>query len=257
MVKNWFYVTAVVCAVMAGSVLAQEPQPSQPANGDIVKMLRARVPESVILSEIDVLVGRGSSFDISPAALIELQQSGASEKVMNTVVWAQTTVVPGVAVPMPKGVFYRIGTNAMPLNSFLLWAEFNPRWATWPFYGGEGKQMALNASPGVVQVSESTPELFVQGFGVDASWQLVKMGRGPGYREVSLKTKHAFSKDFFSDAVFERRNLRPITFAAASTGSLAVRPAAALEPGDYALCAQLPGGGGWMRSCYAFQVPGM
>src|ERR1700687_4014319 len=86
MVKNCFHVAAVVCAVMAGSVLAQESQPSQPANGDIIKMLRARVPESTILSEIDVLVGRGGSFDISPAALIELQQSGASEKVMNTVV---------------------------------------------------------------------------------------------------------------------------------------------------------------------------
>src|ERR1700676_3273316 len=84
MVKNCCYVAAVLCVVIAGSVLAQEPQPSQPANGDIIKMLRARVPESTILNEVDVLVGRGSSFDISPAALIDLQQSGASEKVINT-----------------------------------------------------------------------------------------------------------------------------------------------------------------------------
>jgi hypothetical protein len=218
-------------------------------------MLRAKVPDSTILSEIEVLVGRGSTFDISPSALIELQRNGASEKVLNTVVYMQTAIVPGVAVSTPKGVFYRAGTNAMPLNSFLLWNEFSPRWTTWPFYGSGPKHAALSASPSVVQVSESTPQLYVYGFSSDASWQLVKIARGGDYRELTLKRQHAFSKEFFTDAVFESHNLRSITFSAANAGSFMVRPTAALEAGDYALCTQLPGGG-WMRSCYEFHVPG-
>lgn len=249
------YLAVALSLVLVLPVLAQEAPPSQPANADLINMLRAKVPDSVILSEIDVLVGRGSSFDISPSALIELQRNGASEKVLNTVVYMQTAIIPGVAVPAPKGVFYRTGTNAMPLNSFLLWGEFIPRWTTFPFYASGPKQVALAASSSLVQVSESTPQLFVQGFSSDASWQLVKIARGADYRELSLKRKHAFSKDFFSDAVFESHNLRPITFAAANAGSFMVRPTAALEPGDYALCTQLPGGG-WMRSCYEFHVPG-
>jgi hypothetical protein len=243
-------------AFVCGSVYAQE-QPPQIGNGDILNMLRANVPESTVLGEIEVLVRHGANFDISPAAVIELQRSGASEKVMNTIVWMQTNVVPGIAVPLPRAVFYRSGANATKLNSFLLWPEFKPRWTAWPFYQTGGKEVTLHASPGVVQVSETTPTLLVQGLDPDAGWQLVKMERGTDYRVVTLKRKHAFDSDFFSDSTFEHRDLRPIAFSPEGERSFTVRPTTPLGPGDYALCGQLPGGAGWMRACYEFQVVGM
>lgn len=256
MMKSSVLTMIFSAVIVSGSVFAQD-QPPPAGNADILNMLRSHVPESTILSEIDVLVGRGANFDISPAAIIELQRNGASEKVMNTIVWIQTTVVPGVAVPVPRAVFYRSGGNAVKLNSFLLWAEFMPRWTAWPFYKTGGNEVALNASPAVVPVSEPTPTLIVQGFDADAGWQLVKVERGTNYREVTLKRKHAFSSDFFSDSVFEHGALRPIALAPEGDRSFTVRPTVPLGAGSYALCAQVPGGVGWMRACYEFQVVGM
>ncbi len=249
-----FWLAAIVLGAFtgAGSLTAQEAPPPS-GNSEIVKMLNAGVPESTILSEIELLAGQGTSFDVSPSAIVQLQKQGASEKLLNELIWAQATIVPGVNMPVPRGVFYRSGTTATPLNSFLLWAEMHPRWSTWPLYAPDGQHAALSASPGVVQVSDSTPTLVVQGFSGEEDWQLVKINRGSDYREVHLKTKHMFSKDFFSDSVFESRDLRPVAFAPAGAKSFTVRPTVALEAGDYALCGGLPEGG-WMRACYEFHI---
>ena len=236
--------------------LTQEPPERPAANPEIIRMLRAGLPESTILSEIEILAGRGSTYDISPAALTELKQSGASEKILNSVVWAEMEIVPVVAVPQPRGVFYRSGTNMMPLGSFLFFEEMRPRWTTWPLYKPDGKNIAVNASPAVLQVTEGSPTIYVQGFATDAGWQLVKITRGQDYRELHVKTKHAFNDDFFSDSVFPRSELRPLTVAPAGE-NYTVRPATPLEAGVYALCSQLPGGIGFMRACYEFQVTGI
>lgn len=246
----------IASCVSLGVVLAQEP--SQPPTGDreVDQLLHSGVPESTIVSEIQVLAETGSTFDISPAALARLRQDGASETILNTIIWAQMTVVPGRGAPVPRGVFYRSGQNATALNSFLVWGEFQPRWSAWPFYGTGPHDVALNASPSIVQIAEASPMLYVQGFASDAQWQLVKIAaRGSDYREMHLKRKHAFNKDFFSDAVFDRDDLRPLTVAPAGD-TYTLRPSAPLDAGDYAVCAQQPGGG-WMRACYEFQVTGM
>jgi hypothetical protein len=251
--KPWLAAIALGALTGAVSLTAQEPPPLPSGNSEIIKMLSAGVPESTILSEVELLADRGSSFDVSPSAIVELQRRGASEKLMNEVIWAQATIVPAVDIPVPRGVFYRSGAIATPLNSFLLWPEVSTRWSTWPFYGPADKHVALSASPGVVQVSDSTPTLVVQGFSGDENWQLVHINRGSDYRQVHLKTHGMFSKDFFSDSVFDRSDLRPVAFAPAGAKSFTVRPTAALEAGDYALCGGLPEGG-WMRACYEFHI---
>jgi hypothetical protein len=243
------------CALLTcGSLIAQEAAP-QIANADVINMLRAQVPESTIVSELNILVGQGATFNISPSAMVDLQRAGASEKVLNAILYLQTDVVPGLMIVVPKGVFYRTGATATELRSFLLWPEFVPRWETWPFYPTGAKNVAMNASPAVVQVADSTPTLLVQGFTADSGWQLVRIARAADRREVKLKRKSAFSRDFFSDSTFEQSELRPLTIAAAGSGTFTVRPASALEPGNYALCSQLEQA--WMRACYEFQVTTM
>src|SRR5258708_10589621 len=151
-----------LCVVLnCGSLIAQDAA-TQIANGDIINMLRAHVPENTIISEINVLVGQGATFNISPTAIVELQRAGASEKVLNAIVYIQTNVVPGLMISVPRGVFYRTGANAAELRSFLLWPEFIPRWETWPFYPTGAKTMAMNASPVVVQVADGSPTLLAQ-----------------------------------------------------------------------------------------------
>lgn len=257
MVTNSRVLTIAFLGVVACvPLLAQDqPPPPAPGNGDILGMLRAHIPESVVLTQIEILAGRGANFDISPAGMIELQRNGATEKEMNALMWAQTAIVPGVAVHVPRAVFYRAGPNTVKLNSFLLWSEFIPRWTAWPFYKVGAKEVALNASPSIVQVSESVPTLIVQGFDPEGGWQLVNITRSVDYRELRLKRKGAFSSDFFSDAMFQRGDLHPLTMAPEGENSFTVKPTAPLGPGAYALCTQLPDGG-WLRACYEFQVTG-
>jgi len=253
--KSCLSLLAFSALFACGSIVAQESAP-QIANGEILNMLRARVPESTIAAEINILVGQGASFNISPTAIVELQRAGASEKLLNTILDVQTTVVPNLMISTPRGVFYRTGSTSTELRSFTLWPEFIPRWETWPFYATSPKHRAMGASPAVVQVAEGSPMLIVQGFRADSGWQLVRMGRAADHREMRLKRKGAFSSDFFSDQAFPKEDLRPLTFApAAGDSSFTVRPAAPLEPGNYALCGQAEGT--WMRNCYEFQVTTM
>ncbi len=256
MLTKFFPAALAFAALMWAQTPAPETPAAQTANREIMNMLGASVPESTIVSEIEILAERGSTFDISPAAITELRRQGASERVLNALVWAQMTIAPGVSIPTPRGVFYRSGTTATELRSFELWPEMTPRWSTWPFYAPDGRTVALAAEPYIAQVAESTPTLYVQGLAADAGWQLVKIGRAGDHRELHLKTKHAFSRDFFSDAIFKRDELRPLTLAADGPGAFTVRPASPLEPGAYALCGQAPTNG-WLRTCYEFQIAGM
>src|SRR5260370_16849326 len=146
MAKKFFPIIALCVLLTCGSLIAQEAAP-QIANGDIINMLRAHVPENTIISEINVLVGQGATFNISPTAIVELQRAGASEKVLDAIVYVQTNVVPGLMISVPRGVFYRTGTTATELRSFLLWPEFAPRWETWPFYPTRAKNLPISASP--------------------------------------------------------------------------------------------------------------
>ncbi len=256
MLTKLFSAALALGGLVWGQAAAPDTAVAQTANREIMNMLQANVPESTIVSEIEILAERGSTFDISPAAIVAMQRQGATERVLNTVVWAQMTIVPGVSIPTPRGVFYRKGSTATELRSFELWPELGPRWSTWPFYTPEGKTVALAADAYIVQVTESTPTLYVQGLAASAGWQLVKIGRAADHREVPLKVKHAFSRDFFSDAMFQRDELRPVTLATDGAGATTVRPASPLQPGAYALCGGAPTNG-WLRTCYEFQITGM
>src|SRR5436309_1062330 len=101
MVKKSCFPLIALCTLLAcGSLIAQEAAP-QIANGEVINMLRAQVPESTIISELHVLVGQGAIFNISPTAIVELQRAGASEKVLNAIVYIQTNVVPGLMISVP------------------------------------------------------------------------------------------------------------------------------------------------------------
>ena len=103
--KHWLAAIALGTLIGSFSITAQEPPPPTSGNNEIIRMLSSSVPESTVLAEIEVMAGRGVSFDISPAAIAELQRRGASEKLMNYIVWAQTTIVPGMTFPWRAAFF--------------------------------------------------------------------------------------------------------------------------------------------------------
>ena len=68
--------------LLAVPLLAQAPTDQALTNADIVKMMKAGLPESVILREIQM---SNTDFATSPAALIQLRKQGASERILHAV----------------------------------------------------------------------------------------------------------------------------------------------------------------------------
>ena len=68
--------------LLALPLLAQAPTSTALTNADIVKMMKAGLPENIILREIQT---SNTDFATSPAALIELKKQGASERILGAI----------------------------------------------------------------------------------------------------------------------------------------------------------------------------
>ncbi len=68
--------------LLALPLLAQAPTDNVLTNADIVKMMKAGLPESIIVREIRM---SNTDFSTAPAALIELKKQGASERILGAV----------------------------------------------------------------------------------------------------------------------------------------------------------------------------
>jgi len=95
--KKILWLALAACSVMQFYVpaAAQNPAPSTPqpvqaapGNDEVLKLLRADMPESVILDKIHVL---GARFDTSADALVALKQAGATEPELKAI------LAPGIA----------------------------------------------------------------------------------------------------------------------------------------------------------------
>jgi len=98
----------IVGFLVGGSlpVLGQSAPESALTNAGVIKMVKAGLPESVILREIAM---SRTSFDTSPQGLVDLRKRGASENVLNAVLdsWngggmPTPAVAPGAGAPGPR-----------------------------------------------------------------------------------------------------------------------------------------------------------
>ncbi len=74
--------TVLLTFVLALPGLAQAPTDNVLTNADVVKMVKAGLPESIIVREIQM---SSTDFATSPTALIELKKQGASEGILGAV----------------------------------------------------------------------------------------------------------------------------------------------------------------------------
>src|ERR1700760_931190 len=86
-----------VLPLLSFSMAAQEAQQSALNNAGVVKMVKAGLPESVILREIQM---SRTNFDTSPNGLVDLRKHGASEAVLNAVLDSWN----GGGMPLPVGM---------------------------------------------------------------------------------------------------------------------------------------------------------
>jgi hypothetical protein len=75
-----------VIAALTVSCFAQTSNDATLTNAEVVKMVKAGLPESVILREIQM---SRTQFATTPAALIQLKKQGASESILNAVLDTQ------------------------------------------------------------------------------------------------------------------------------------------------------------------------
>jgi hypothetical protein len=68
--------------LLALPLVAQAPTDNVLTNADIVKMMKAGFPESIILREIQM---SSTDFSTSPSGLIELKKQGVSERILGAV----------------------------------------------------------------------------------------------------------------------------------------------------------------------------
>jgi hypothetical protein len=87
--------TVLLTFLLALPGLAQAPTDQVLTNADIVKMMKAGLPESVIVREIQM---SNTDFAISPTALIELKRQGASERILGAVLDSRM----GASQPAPE-----------------------------------------------------------------------------------------------------------------------------------------------------------
>jgi len=83
--------------VLSMGCVAQTPRNCALTNADIVKMMRAGLPESIIVREIRM---SGGTLNTTPDALIQLKKQGASERILSAVLDAHAGLEP---YPMYEG----------------------------------------------------------------------------------------------------------------------------------------------------------
>lgn len=107
---------AVLLAVVTPS-LAQSPGDAPLTNADVVKMVKAGVPESVILRKVQM---SESSFATSPDALIELKRQHVPDDVMAAMVDSEAAMrmPPGEADAVPPAVWQSANGHRHHLPTF-------------------------------------------------------------------------------------------------------------------------------------------
>jgi hypothetical protein len=84
-------------SVLSLSLSAQDASQSALSNAGVIKMVKAGLPESIILREIQM---SRTNFDTSPNGLVDLRKHGASEAVLHAVLDSWN----GGGMPMPAAM---------------------------------------------------------------------------------------------------------------------------------------------------------
>jgi len=88
-------VLTVVAAMTSSPWLCAQQSQKALTNGDVIRMVKAGVPESAIISSIQ---SSNCNFDLSPDALVVLHKAGVSQKILEAMM-AAGRVQPGPAAP--------------------------------------------------------------------------------------------------------------------------------------------------------------
>jgi hypothetical protein len=227
-------------------------------NAEIESMLAAGFPESTIMMKIQAAVFGGlAALDASSTALIALKQKGASEAVLDAVVWAEPfgartkqqleldRAAPGL--PSSAGVYFREPSGWVRLRSFLVWPPLYSRWDV-SFRRSHEFNVPVSGSHAEVQIRDRQPAFYLREPTSDG-WQIIRLVSGGDRRFIQFVS----SGDFAVRDRFTASQSRKVQIMRIAGAVFKLQPVAPLESGEYALCSAVPGGPN-SSVCYGFGV---
>jgi hypothetical protein len=249
----------VILPVMALAAGLRAQTANQPlTNAEIESMLVAGVPESTIVMKIQAAVFGGFvALDASSTAVIALKQKGASEAVLDAVVWAEPfdvrtrqqqevdRVAPGL--PGSAGVYYREPSGWVRLRSFLVWPPwYSNRNAS--FRRSRKTDVPVSGSRADLQIHDRQPAFYLQE-SASNGWQIIQFALHEDRRFLRFVS----NSEFAASDRFVARDARKVQITRLAGEVFKLQPVAPLESGEYALCSPVPGGPN-ARVCYGFGV---
>lgn len=246
----------VLCAGLLAGLWAQTTE-KPVTNNDIESMLAAGLPESTIVLRIETAVARGLvDLDASSAALGALKQKGATERVLNAVLWAEpfsavwkrrqeeNRAVPDL--PRQSGVYFKAPSAWAKVESFLLWS---PR-SGWNWYGDDHKStVVLGSAHSGLQISDPQPTFYVREPASGAPWRIVHLTSRNDQRLIRL----ASSGDFGQTVRTPPSQTRDVQMTHVAGSIYTLRPTMPLDNGEYILCTAAPGGYS-LSLCHGFGI---
>jgi hypothetical protein len=204
-------------------------------NDGVVKMVKAGLPESVIIQKIRTSERK---LDTSADALIKLKSAGVPDKVIEAMLapasssgTSAATAPPASGAPsgsVQPTIAHVVGTDQKPLKSVLGSMEFKVQ----PF-GGSRQEVVLPEPKAQYRITQVEP-VFVSAT-PEHQWILVRLK--PGKRDRNLPMSNSSGFWTYGGATF-RQGVDPkyairLTSEPGPNGSTQLKPTEPLKPGEY------------------------
>ena len=210
-------------------------------NDAVVKMVKAGLPESVIIQKIRTSERK---FDTSAESLIKLKGAGVPDKVIEAMLGpaagtgtaATRTPPPAATSPSEPTIAHLVGSDRKPLKSVIGNMEFKVE----PF-GGSRQEVVLPENRAQYRITEKEP-VFVSP-NTDLQWVLVRLK--PGKRDRNLPMNSDSGYWTYGGTTF-RHGVDPkyaikLTNEPGPRGGVRLKPVEPLKPGEYGFVAATRG----------------
>lgn len=161
---------------------------------------------------------------------------------------AQQSIAPP-DLPLERGVFYRVGSDWVPLER----TEFLPllNGQSRAFLSlGHREAVAQIPGPQAMVRSNAKPVFYIRGFEPADGIYLVRARQGREYRRVKMDVDH----HTYNGPEFRDRELLPFDLAAAGPDVITLTPRGNLSPGEYVIVPAVGPSYRWIHFAYGFGV---
>jgi hypothetical protein len=208
-------------------------------NDGVVKMVKAGLPDSVIIQKIRT---SEKKFDTSADALIHLKGAGVPDKVIEAMLAPPSgpaALVPPPVVastPAEPVIAHVVGSDQKPMQAIIGNMQFKVE----PFAGSR-QEVVLQAPRAQYRMTEKEPVFFTPS--TTHQWILARLKPGKRDRNLPINKNSgwwAYGGATFQQGVDPKYAIK-LTTEPGPNGGLQLRPAEPLKPGEYGFVAAVRG----------------